>query len=111
MSKENADETESTDSTTNPRDTRWKKFAPVRTSTVKLEPFIFNELEHFVDSSEARIQLHPTDPGAVNIGFTITGEKDGNGVELGGIMQLSPDQADALAEALTDCAESARESE
>jgi len=113
MSKDNPDETESTDSNTNPnqRDTRWKKFAPVSVATVELAPYIYNDLEDYVDNLETRIQLHRTDPGAVYLGFTITGDKDENDVHLGGITILSPQQADALADALLECAESAREAE
>jgi len=94
-----------------PRDTRWKKFAPVAVATVELEPYIYNALEHSVDNLETRVELHPTRPGIVKLGFTITGDKDGNDVHLGGITDLSPEQADELADALLECAESAREAE
>lgn len=119
MSKENPDETESNGSklltdggrNVDHRDTRWKKFGSVSVATVSLEPFIYNDLEAIVDDFDSRIQLHPSDPGEVNIEATFKGSQGENDVRLGGILQLTPDQADALAEALTDCAEAARESE
>ena len=85
------------------RDTKWVKFAPASVGTVKLEPFTHVDLEGVVSDLEVRIQLHPSDPGKVNVGFTVSGSKNGNGVHTGAIANLSPEQAEELAESLTEC--------
>lgn len=93
------------------RDDRWTKFAPASVGMLKLEPYVHVELDTIAADLETRIELHPSSPGEVNIGFSTAGTTDGNELRAGSITKLSPDQAEALAAALLECAEGARRQE
>jgi len=86
-------------------DTHWAKSAPTPITTFEL-----GDLLRIIDYADGRVEheVRPSDPGTVNLETNFSGEREGTPIRHGGIAELTPDQAEALAAALVEGAGQAR---
>ena len=93
-----------------PDDTEWRKHSTDVWARVEagIVGFALDDRDDAEDL-KGSYELHPSDPGAVNLSFNVEGVFRGADTTIAGTQDLTPRQAEGLAAALLEAAAQARE--